>query len=71
MQSRTSRWVALVVATALVAACGGDPDDEARDAPNSSAATANSVAPVDLLIDATTDIEGSGRPVVLWFWAPG
>ncbi len=25
----------------------------------------------DLLIDPTTDVESSGRPVVLWFWAPG
>lgn len=44
------------------------------DAPSPStegASTEPSTAPVELLVDASYDIEAIEGPVVLWFWAPG
>ncbi len=72
-----ARFLTTVAAVAMiVAACGGDSADIAgsTDSDGSVVLPAAS-SPVsvgeDLLIDPTTDVGSSGRPVVLWFWAPG
>lgn len=72
-----ARFLTTVVAVAVIAtACGGDSADIA----GSTEAVGSVVLPdgsssvsagEDLLIDPTTDVGSSGRPVVLWFWAPG
>lgn len=33
--------------------------------------TESPTAPLELLVDASYDIEAIDGPVVLWFWAPG
>jgi hypothetical protein len=71
------RFLTTVVAVAVIAAaCGGDLADIAGSTETVGAVVLpNSSSPEsvgeDLLIDPTTDVESSGRPVVLWFWAPG
>ncbi|MEY3567465.1 MAG: hypothetical protein RLZ19_1479 [Actinomycetota bacterium] len=71
------RFLTTVVAVAVIAAaCGGDSADIAGSTETVGAVVLpNSSSPEsvgeDLLIDPTTDVESSGRPVVLWFWAPG
>jgi hypothetical protein len=74
------RFLTTVVAVAVIAAaCGGDSADIANTVEPTETVGAvvlpNSSSPEsvgeDLLIDPTTDVESSGRPVVLWFWAPG
>ncbi|MBM3827645.1 MAG: hypothetical protein FJW09_03285 [Actinobacteria bacterium] len=70
----------LVAIMAIVAACGSDTADTSGPAGTAGApGTTGLVAGPDtavptgdsLLIDPTTDVVSSGRPVVLWFWAPG
>ena len=75
-----ARFLTTVVAVAVIAAaCGGDSADIANTVeptetvgavvlPDGSSSVS---AGEDLLIDPTTDVGSSGRPVVLWFWAPG
>ncbi len=73
----TARFLTTVVAVAVIAtACGGDTADTAGSTEAvGSVVLADGSSPVsvgdDLLIDPTTDVGSSGRPVVLWFWAPG
>jgi len=65
----TRSWMvglSLVVAT-LAFGCASDVDDSGAAPETAPAATASS----ELLIEPTVDLAASGRPVVLWFWAPG
>lgn len=72
-----ARFLTTVVAVAVIAAaCGGDSADIAGSTEaDGSVVLPDGSSPVsageDLLIDPTTDVGSSGRPVVLWFWAPG
>jgi Protein of unknown function (DUF3221) len=56
------RLLAVAVAVALLAACGGDGDDEARteppDRPVDSAGPVSQVTPASLRIDAATGVVG-------------
>lgn len=47
--------------------CASDVADSGA-APQSAPVTS---ASSELLIEPTVDLAASGRPVVLWFWAPG
>lgn len=64
------------------AGCGSDPvDSGATSDITSSDITSSDITSSDntstgsisseLLIEPTVDLGASGRPVVLWFWAPG
>jgi hypothetical protein len=54
------------------AGCGSDPvDSGATPDITSSDDTSTGSISSELLIEPTVDLGASGRPVVLWFWAPG
>ena len=59
------------------AGCGSDPVDSgatsditSSDTTSSDNTSTGSISS-ELLIEPTVDLGASGRPVVLWFWAPG
>lgn len=45
--------------------------DGAASPPTDAIGTEPPSTPMELLIDASYDIEAIDGPVVLWFWAPG
>lgn len=69
-RSRSLLVTTLLAVSSIATACATDSADSVG-----SVETSQGAAPTrtfdDLLIDPTTDVEASGRPVVLWFWAPG
>lgn len=74
--------VAMTGFSMMGAGCGSDPvDSGATSDITSSDTTSSDITSSDntstgsisseLLIEPTVDLGASGRPVVLWFWAPG
>jgi thiol-disulfide isomerase/thioredoxin len=68
-------WMLLVVSLLVLAGCGGGSDTSGRAA---DASTASAAVEGPLLAFTATTLDGktfdgmslSGRPAVLWFWAP-
>lgn len=68
MSGTRSCMCGLSLALVLFASgCASDVADSGA-APQSAPVT---TASNELLIEPTVDLAASGRPVVLWFWAPG
>lgn len=64
--------VAMTGFSMMGAGCGSDPvDSGATPDITSSDNTSTGSISSELLIEPTVDLGASGRPVVLWFWAPG
>lgn len=64
--------VAMTGFSMMGAGCGSDPvDSGATPDITSSDDTSTGSISSELLIEPTVDLGASGRPVVLWFWAPG
>ena len=64
--------VAMTGFSMMSAGCGSDPvDSGATSDITSSDSTSTGSISSELLIEPTVDLGASGRPVVLWFWAPG
>ena len=64
--------VAMTGFSMMGAGCGSDPvDSGATSDITSSDNTSTGSISNELLIEPTVDLGASGRPVVLWFWAPG
>lgn len=64
--------VAMTGFSMMGAGCGSDPvDSGATSDITSSDSTSTGSISSELLIEPTVDLGASGRPVVLWFWAPG
>ena len=65
----TRSWTAglSLVVVLFASACASDVADSGA-APQSAPVTS---ASSELLIEPTVNLAASGRPVVLWFWAPG
>jgi hypothetical protein len=74
--------VAMTGFSMMGAGCGSDPvdsgatpditssDDTSSDITSSDNTSTGAISS-ELLIEPTVDLGASGRPVVLWFWAPG
>lgn len=69
--------VAMTGFSMMGAGCGSDPVDSgatsditSSDTTSSDNTSTGSISS-ELLIEPTVDLVASGRPVVLWFWAPG
>ena len=69
--------VAITGFSMMGAGCGSDPVDSgatsditSSDTTSSDNTSTGSISS-ELLIEPTVDLGASGRPVVLWFWAPG
>jgi len=69
--------VAMTGFSMMGAGCGSDPVDSgatsditSSDTTSSDNTSTGSISS-ELLIEPTVDLGASGRPVVLWFWAPG
>ena len=74
--------VAMTGFSMMGAGCGSDPvdsgatsditssDNTSSDITSSDNTSTGSISS-ELLIEPTVDLGASGRPVVLWFWAPG
>jgi len=69
--------VAMTGFSMMSAGCGSDPVDSgatsditSSDTTSSDNTSTGSISS-ELLIEPTVDLGASGRPVVLWFWAPG